>query len=174
MDYFSLFGLPVDYSIDDSLLTTRYQDLQRQFHPDRHASQPESQRLMALQQTTTINDAYQTLKHPLERARYMLSLQGFDLAVERHSMCDTVFLTEQLMLREELDSIACKPSPEPALSDFARRVVAMTKERTAQMLQELNNQNWLQAADTVRKLYFFDKLHRQIEQLEDRLFDDRS
>ena len=34
MDYFTLFGLPVGYAIDIASLSTRYQDLQRQFHPD--------------------------------------------------------------------------------------------------------------------------------------------
>lgn len=35
MDYFTLFGLPARYLIDGNQLTTRYQELQRQFHPDR-------------------------------------------------------------------------------------------------------------------------------------------
>lgn len=60
MDYFTLFGLPARYRVDASQLTSRYQELQRQFHPDRFASQPERERLMALQQAATINDAYQT------------------------------------------------------------------------------------------------------------------
>ncbi len=65
MDYFTLFGLPVRYTVDGSLLASRFQDLQRQFHPDRFANQPERERLMALQQAATINEAYQALKHPL-------------------------------------------------------------------------------------------------------------
>ena len=40
MDYFTLFGLPVRYTVDGSLLASRFQDLQRQFHPDRFANQP--------------------------------------------------------------------------------------------------------------------------------------
>lgn len=63
MDYFTLFGLPVRYTVDGSLLASRFQDLQRQFHPDRFANQPERERLMALQQAATINEAYQALKH---------------------------------------------------------------------------------------------------------------
>ncbi len=50
MDYFTLFGLPVRYTVDGSLLASRFQDLQRQFHPDRFANQPERERLIAARQ----------------------------------------------------------------------------------------------------------------------------
>ncbi|ANI31214.1 co-chaperone HscB [Yersinia entomophaga] len=172
MDYFTLFGLPARYLVDASQLTSRYQELQRQFHPDRFASQPERERLLALQQAATINDAYQTLKHPLKRAEYMLSLQGFDLSNEQHTLRDTAFLMEQLELREELDAIERQADAESALAAFNARLAVMTQKRSEQMVQELDNQQWINAADTVRKLRFLDKLQQQVEQLEERLFDD--
>ncbi|MCS3407545.1 co-chaperone HscB [Serratia sp. AKBS12] len=168
MDYFTLFGLPVRYPVDGSLLASRYQDLQRQFHPDRFASQPERERLMALQQAATINEAYQTLKHPLKRAEYMLSLHGFDLGNEQNTLRDTAFLMEQLELREELDAIERK-ADENALAAFAGRLNVANQQRSAQMVQQLDAQRWTDAADTVRKLRFLDKLQQQVEQLEEKL-----
>ncbi|HHB1425656.1 TPA: co-chaperone HscB [Serratia odorifera] len=168
MDYFTLFGLPVRYPVDGSLLASRYQDLQRQFHPDRFASQPERERLMALQQAATINEAYQTLKHPLKRAEYMLSLHGFDLGNEQHTLRDTAFLMEQLELREELDAIE-RQADENALAAFAGRLNDACQQRSAQMVQLLDAQQWTDAADTVRKLRFLDKLQQQVEQLEEKL-----
>ncbi|MEX3238022.1 co-chaperone HscB [Serratia quinivorans] len=169
MDYFILFGLPVRYPVDGSLLASRYQDLQRQFHPDRFASQPERERLMALQQAATINEAYQTLKHPLKRAEYMLSLHGFDLGNEQHTMRDTAFLMEQLELREELDAIERKADAQTQLASFGARVNETVKQRSALMIQQLDSQQWMDAADTVRKLRFLDKLQQQVEQLEEKL-----
>ncbi|CNI42321.1 co-chaperone HscB [Yersinia mollaretii] len=174
MDYFTLFGLLPRYQIDGNLVTTRYQELQRQFHPDRFANQPERERLASLQQAATINDAYQTLKHPLKRAEYMLSLQGFDLGNEQHTMHDTAFLMEQLELREELDAIERQPNAEALLAEFNRRLALMTQTRSQQMVEQLDQQQWESAADTVRKLRFLDKLQQQVEQLEERLFDDFS
>ncbi|MGM3175876.1 co-chaperone HscB [Dickeya lacustris] len=167
MDYFTLFGLPIRYNVDGSLLASRFQELQRQFHPDRFASSPERERMLALQQAATINNAYQTLKHPLKRAEYMLSLHGFDLGNEQHTLHDTAFLMAQMELREELDDIERRPDAEAALSAFEKRLQAMIRERSEQMQSALDAMDWPNAADMVRKLRFFDRLRQQVEQLEE-------
>ncbi|MCT4701490.1 co-chaperone HscB [Enterobacteriaceae bacterium H20N1] len=170
MDYFTLFGLPVGFSVNTELLATRYQELQRQFHPDKYASRPQAEQLLAVSQSATINQAWQTLRHPLLRAEYILSLNGFDLANEQHTVRDTAFLMEQLDLREELDNIE-QAKDADRLETFAKSVDAMVKTRSEQMVQQLDKQDWAQAADTVRKLRFLDKLRSQIEQLEEKLLD---
>lgn len=168
MDYFTLFGLSVGYAIDMTALSARYQDLQRQFHPDKFASHPQADQLAALQQSATINQAWQTLRHPLNRAEYMLSLHGFDLANEQHTVRDTAFLMEQLELREELDEIE-RAGDENRLAGFTTRIQALYRARHQQMVAELDSQAWEKAADTVRKLRFLDKLQHQTEQLEEKL-----
>lgn len=105
MDYFTLFGLPAGYEIDTQALAARFQDLQRQYHPDKFASGTQAEQLAAVQHSATINQAWQTLRNPLSRAEYLLSRHGFDLASEQHTVRDTAFLMEQLELREELDEI---------------------------------------------------------------------
>ncbi|AHJ77085.1 co-chaperone HscB [Kosakonia sacchari] len=168
MDYFTLFGLPADYQLDVQALATRFQDLQRQFHPDRFASRPQAEQLAAVQQSATINQAWQTLRNPLTRAEYLLSLHGFDLASEQHTVRDTAFLMEQLELREELDEIE-KAQDATRLDAFQQRVKAMYDTRHRQMVEQLASQTWDAAADTVRKLRFLDKLRSATEQLEEKL-----
>lgn len=99
MDYFTLFGLPACYQLDTQALSLRFQDLQRQYHPDKFSSGSQAEQLAAVQQSATINQAWQTLRHPLMRAEYLLSLHGFDLASEQHTVRDTAFLMEQLELQ---------------------------------------------------------------------------
>ncbi|MCS2155318.1 co-chaperone HscB [Scandinavium goeteborgense] len=169
MDYFTLFGLPASYHLDSQQLATRFQDLQRQFHPDKFASHSSADQLASVQQSATINQAWQTLRHPLMRAEYLLSLHGFDLASEQHTVRDTAFLMEQLELREELDEIDRAKDSE-RLDAFMRRVKGMFDTRHQQMVAELDNQTWDSAADTVRKLRFLDKLRSSAEQLEEKLF----
>lgn len=72
MDYFTLFGLPASYTLSLEQLAVRYQDLQRQYHPDKFASAPAAEQLAAVQHSATINQAWQTLRHPLTRAEYLL------------------------------------------------------------------------------------------------------
>lgn len=168
MDYFTLFGLPAQYPLDVQALATRFQDLQRQFHPDRFASRPQAEQLAAVQQSATINQAWQTLRNPLSRAEYLLSLHGFDLASEQHTVRDTAFLMEQLELREELDEIA-RAEDSARLETFQKRVKGMYDARHQQMVEQFDNQAWDVAADTVRKLRFLDKLRSATEQLEEKL-----
>jgi len=168
MDYFTLFGLPAHYQLDTQALATRFQDLQRQYHPDRFANQPQAEQLAAVQHSATINQAWLTLRNPLTRAEYLLSLHGFDLASEQHTVRDTAFLMEQLELREELDEIA-QAEDAARLEAFQTRVKAMYDARHQQMVQQLDNQTWEAAADTVRKLRFLDKLRSSTEQLEEKL-----
>ncbi|SPP31615.1 Co-chaperone protein HscB [Arsenophonus endosymbiont of Aleurodicus floccissimus] len=170
MDYFTLFGLTFSYSIDLEQLTYRYQELQRQYHPDRFANQSDSEKVSALQQAATINAAYQALKHPLKRAEYMLTLYDIDINNEQYTMHDTAFLMEQLALREELECIETSVQAEEALALFSSILVKTIKSNLQEMEKQLNSEQWINAADTVRKLRFLDKLQQQVEQLEERLF----
>ncbi|ENU1228260.1 co-chaperone HscB [Providencia rettgeri] len=172
MDYFTLFGLTPIYAIDNEQLTLRFQDLQRQYHPDRFATCSEQEKMQALQKAATINAAYQALRHPLKRAEYMLSLHGFDINNEQHTMHDTAFLMEQLELREELDNIENSDDALDLLAKFMQNVKKMQQARSALMVTELDAMQWEKAADTVRKLRFLDKLQQQAEQLEERLLDE--
>ncbi|MEG1210663.1 MAG: co-chaperone HscB [Leclercia sp.] len=170
MDYFTLFGLPAGYEIDIQALAARFQDLQRQYHPDKFASGTQAEQLAAVQQSATINQAWQTLRNPLSRAEYLLSRHGYDLSSEQHTVRDTAFLMEQLELREELDDIE-QAKDEARLEGFITRVKGMFDTRHQQMVDQLNNETWDVAADSVRKLRFLDKLRSSAEQLEEKLLD---
>lgn len=169
MNYFELFGLPSQFILDGSLLSSQFRELQKRFHPDNFASASERDRLLAVQKASQINDAYQILKNPISRAEYMLSENGVDIRAEQQTMQDPMFLMEQMELREELEEIADKADPEDALFDFESKVSKMYKHHLRTVEDELNGELWLQAADSVRKLKFIAKLKNEIEQVEDKL-----
>ncbi|SUC01802.1 co-chaperone HscB [Proteus vulgaris] len=172
MDYFTLLGMPNRFDIDKQQLATRYQEMQRQYHPDRFAGKSDKEQAQAVSFASTINQAYQTLKNPISRAEYMLSLHGIDIANEQQTMQDTVFLMEQLALREELDNIEYSANVAVLLSDFSSRLNKNYIVRFDEMVTMINSHNWSVAADCVRKIRFLTKLKEQVEQLEERLFDE--
>lgn len=169
MNHFELFGLPLQFELDGSLLSSQFRELQKRFHPDNFAVASERDQLMAVQKAAQINDAYQTLKHPISRAEYLLALHEIDLKGEQHTLQDPMFLMEQMELREELEEIASSSDIEDAIFDFESKVSKMYKRRLSQLEAELNQATWEQAADSVRKLKFIAKLKHEIEQVEDRL-----
>ncbi|MFG0772086.1 co-chaperone HscB [Vibrio plantisponsor] len=169
MNYFELFGLPTQFQLDGSLLSSRFRELQKRFHPDNFATASERDRLMSVQKTAEINDANQMLKSPISRAEYLLSLNGVELRGEQQTLQDPMFLMEQMELREELEAITDNSDAESALFDFDSKVEKMYKQHLIQVEQELNSEQWNSAADTVRKLKFIAKLKNEIERVEDKL-----
>lgn len=169
MNYFELFGLPIQFELDGSLLSSQFRTLQKRFHPDNFATASERDRLMAVQQAAQINDAHQTLKDPIRRAEYLLSLQGIDMHAEQQTLQDPMFLMEQMELREELESVAQHAEPDVALMDFDNKVSTMHRGYLSQLQQLLAQGEWLTAADQVRKLKFIAKLKYEVERVEDQL-----
>jgi len=169
MNHFELFGLPSQFKLDGSLLSSQFRELQKRFHPDNFAMGSERDRLVAVQKAAQINDAYQVLKNPISRAEYILAEQGVEIRGEQQTMQDSIFLMEQMELREELEEIADSSDPESALFDFDSKVSKMYKQHLASVEQELDDGLWAEAADRVRKLKFIAKLKNEIELVEDKL-----
>ncbi|CAH1546113.1 co-chaperone for (Fe-S) cluster biosynthesis [Vibrio jasicida] len=169
MNHFELFGLPSQFKLDGSLLSSQFRELQKRFHPDNFATASERDRLMAVQKAAQINDAYQILKQPISRAEYLLAENGIEIRGEQQTMQDPMFLMEQMELREELEEIADSSDPESALFDFDSKVSKMYKQHLVSVEKELDNSLWPEAADRVRKLKFIAKLKNEIELVEDKL-----
>ncbi len=104
--------------MDLGVLDSRYRELQRTVHPDRFASAGEAERRLSMQQATTINEGYQTLKDPLKRGRYLLELSGYNLGDEPHTTRDTAFLMQQMELREAAGRGAWQQRPVCRLAKY--------------------------------------------------------
>lgn len=170
MNYFELFRLPNQFKLDGSLLSVRFRELQKHFHPDNYATASERDRLLSVQKTAQINDAYQVLKKPITRAEYMLSEQGIDIKDEQSTMQDSQFLIQQMELREELESLVNELNVDEALLRFSNKVSIVYDSLLVTLEQHLEEKKWIDAAQIVRKLKFIEKLNQEIEQLEDKLF----
>ena len=84
-NHFDLFGLAPSFSIEGEALERSYRDIQSKVHPDRFANAGDAERRASLQWTTRVNEAYRTLKDPVQRARHLLELHGVDVAFETNT-----------------------------------------------------------------------------------------
>ena len=165
MNHFELFDLPVSFAIDAAQLQARYRTLQQTLHPDRFANASERDKRLALQRTSQLNDAYQTLRQPLSRAEYLLELRGLSLQHEQQTLQDPEFLMAQMEWRERLEEIDSLAELDAALADLQQQTQAYQQELEQQLEAEQNEA----AADTIRKLKFMHKLAAELELIEDKL-----
>ncbi len=162
-NFFELFDLPARYALDPVELATRYRVLQRRFHPDRYASRPDQERRLALQLTARINEAFQTLKDPVARGRYLLGLRGVDTGEESDTAMDPGFLGEQMELHEQLGEACGAPDAPGRLQQLAGRVSAAIASRTAELGRCLDADGApSRARALVRELQFLAKLRSEI------------
>ena len=78
-DFFTFFTLPRKLILDVSALEKQFYALSRKLHPDRFAAKPAAEQEAALAQSSLLNDAYRTLKDPILRTQYLLTLEGVEL-----------------------------------------------------------------------------------------------
>jgi molecular chaperone HscB len=168
-NYFTLFGLPTQFDVDLTLLDTRYRKIQTEVHPDKFVTASPAERLQSMQKATLANEAYQTLKNPTERAKHLLALQGIASLEESNTAMPTDFLMAQMEWRERIED--AKMAKDVAALDA--QLIEMKNEAKsihAQLASELASKPE-QAALTVRKLSFIDKISADVNALISKLED---
>jgi len=161
--YFDLFDLPIAYAIDSARLDAAYREVQSRVHPDRFASAPEADRRRSMQWATYANEAYQTLRKPLSRARYLINLNGVDTEEETNTAMPADFLMKQMEWRETVadakhgKDASVLNSVDDQLAE-ERKTLLVRLEKNIDLDRDYRN-----AAMAVRELRFLEKLQEEIE-----------
>jgi molecular chaperone HscB len=174
-NYFEFLALPVTYQLDLQSLSERSRELQKTLHPDRFAHLSDRERRLSVQYTAYLNEAVSTLKSPLTRAQYLLKMEGIDTFSETQVQLEPMFLMQQMELREGLESVREASDPDAELLALQATVDGEMKALRSQFdgfYQQSTPTSLDAAAVCVRKMQFIDKLGREIEALEDQLFDE--
>jgi molecular chaperone HscB len=163
-DYFALLGLPRRQALDGEELERLYRDVQANVHPDKHAQGGESDRRLAMQWATKVNEAYLTLKAPLKRAQYLLQLLGHDVQLESNTAMPAEFLVLQMEEREAVaDARAAGDIDE--LDRMHRHMKQEMAGQYAALQEALDVQNDpRRAGEIVRQLMFQEKLLQEIDE----------
>jgi molecular chaperone HscB len=162
-NHFSLFQLPVQFEIDLATLDAHYRKLQAEEHPDKFVNASPAERMQSMQMATLANEAYQTLKQPTARARYLLQLQGIATDEEQNTAMPADFLMTQMEWREAMEDAKFGkdiPALERLLSDMRQAGKALQQQVKIELTDAPNA-----AALTVRKMRFIDKVTEDIDQI---------
>lgn len=167
-NYFEIFNLPVAFDVDKTVLAERYRQLQRSVHPDKFVNAPAQEMRLAVQWASQVNEAFATLKDPLARAIYLLSLAGADMRGKENAQVEPAFLLEQIELREDLEDIEAEDDALPRLNAFKARVDTVSRQLEGEFAKLLAVD--LEGAEqTALKMQFMVRLRQAAEQLEEKL-----
>src|SRR5438552_784250 len=110
MDYFKVFGLPRQLGIDTLALEKKFYELSRKYHPDYFTTASPSEKTQAVRMTALLNDAYRTLRHPVHRVEYLLSLYGFkpDSSNVPQALSRLWKMAHRVCFQDEMAACSCR------------------------------------------------------------------
>ena len=159
--YFTLFQLEPAFDIDAESLEQTYRTLAARFHPDKFASASAFEQKQAVMMSSTINDAYRTLKNPIDRAAYLLKTLGIDADAPEHTSFALDFLMQQMEWRETLMEARAE-SDLKTLENLNDEIHAEQEKLFCDLKQSFARQDYDTAAQQVRQGRFLDKLRSEI------------
>ncbi|MDH5612080.1 MAG: Fe-S protein assembly co-chaperone HscB [Gammaproteobacteria bacterium] len=173
-NFFELFNVPVAYEVDLEKIQQRHRDLQKAVHPDKFVNASDLEKRISMQQTSLINEAFNTLQQPVARAIYLLKLKNVDLNLENETTMDMDFLMGQMEMREALSNVSSKDDPLFELEQFSRQIKDTMKNMMKSFSDSYENEKLDDAKEWIRKMQFMQKAKQEVDELsakiEDELF----
>ena len=159
--YFNLFQLEPSFNIDTEVLEQTYRALAARFHPDKFASASAFEQKQAVMMSSTINDAYRTLKSPIDRAAYLLKSQNIDADAPEHTSFSPEFLMQQMEWRETLMDAQMEQNHD-AIRALDQEIQEVQSNLYQDLQQAFEQQDYESAAQWVRHGRFLNKLRNEI------------
>jgi molecular chaperone HscB len=150
-DYFGFFGLPRRLTLDREALEKAFYALSRRFHPDYFTNASAAEQQASIDRSSMLNDAYRALREPVERARYLLTLEGYK---EAEKKAPPELLEEVFELNMQIEELkAARESGDPDGAAEARRELNQALGGLREKLAEIDGKitrlssDWDQSAD---------------------------
>ncbi len=104
LDYFTFFGFPKKLTVDTKSLEKKFYELSKKLHPDYHQQATPQEKQNALEQSSVLNKAYETIKDPWLRAGYMMDIEGFSKK-NTDQKTPPELLAEMFEIQEHVDNL---------------------------------------------------------------------
>ena len=131
MDYFEVFGLPRMLGLDMEALEKQFHELSRRYHPDYFSTASPAEKTQAVRMTAFVNDAYRTLRHPVRRVEYLLTLYGLK---SDGSKVPQSLLMEVFEINEQFEEVKAGRASVAEI-DLLRAQIKEKRERFDEELQ---------------------------------------
>lgn len=169
-NYFEIFSLQECFDFDMDKLAAEYKSLQSQMHPDKFSDADDAARLHALQVSSIINDAFDTLKSPLKRAAYILTLNGINPEENNQKHLGESLLMQQMDWRDQLD-YATEDEDLDSIEQLKREVMEEHQSCITEFQDCVNAYNFVDAKPVYNKLQFVEKMLIEINRSEEKILD---
>ena len=171
-NFFELFDVPVAYEVDLDLVQQRYRELQKAVHPDKFVNASDQEKRISMQQTSWVNEAFNTLKQPVDRAIYLLKLKGVDINLENETTMDAGFLMDQMEMREALSEVQSKDDPLAELDGFSSQIKNKMKHMMEGFSVAHESDQLDDAREWIRKMQFMQKAKKEVDELSAKIEDE--
>ena len=156
LNYFQIFDIEVEISIDIGKLNDKYLSLQARFHPDKYVHSSNLEKSMATRLSTFINDAYNTLTNLVSRVDYILEINEYSID-ENKTFKNKSFLTEQMILTEKIAE--AKPNQ---YNEIKSEISIKIKQLILEMKNNLHNKEFDMLYENHSMIKFYKKNINQL------------
>lgn len=137
-DFFATLGIKRTFKVDSAALERRFHLLQRDAHPDRFAAQHPDLVESALERSSDINEAYRSLRDPMQRTKHLLSLYGFSVEQAKKvppALLETVMHVQEKIAELEFavngNSASIREEMKPLAEDLRTRRTSLDMKLNA-------------------------------------------
>ncbi len=159
--YFDWLGIEPAFEVDELSLKRAYIAKSRTVHPDHHQS------VDSVELTSYTNEAYNTLRDPLRRLRYMIAAHT-KIDMEKNELPQS-FLMQMMDVNEQIMEASMSEdmeARESCRSDIAQLRAAQL-ESVSDILKEdpreIDDAKWRKLADYVHISRYLDRLGERLE-----------
>jgi molecular chaperone HscB len=159
MLYFNLFEIPIAIKFDRSILSKKYMELQKKYHPDFYTLATHAEQEEVVEKSSQINKAYKVLKNEDATLEYILFEKGILQTDEKYQLPPN-FLMEVMELNEGFDE-----TTNDKIEQFKNSILTEVQP----IINNYNNETVSTSQLQQLKEYYYKKkyLQRILERIED-------
>ncbi len=165
MNYFELFDIPVQLKVNTALLSKKFFELSKKYHPDYFANDNEEVQAEALEKSALLNKAWKIFQNPDATIKYVLQEKELLEEEEKYELPPD-FLMEVMDINEQLMD-ADEPDAVIHLTSTIENLQAEIYEPVKEMVENYQNdiateKELLQVKEYYYKKKYLDRIRREL------------